>query len=443
MIFSSKKETNLLFVGDFIVFYIALFATLFIRYGGISDDVLSQHLVPFTILFVVWYLVYFIAGLYEKHTLLLKQHVPATILNAQIINSAIAAIFFYLIPYFGIAPKTNLFIHLVLSFVLMLWWRRILVLRLISPRKENALLIGSGHEVRELLEEVNSNPRYGITFISSINIEKSGDIDFQEEILSRVYSENVSVIVADFKDDNVAPLLPNLYNLIFSKIRFIDMHKIYEDVFNRVPLSLLEYSWFLENISASPRRMHDILKRSMDILVAGILMIPAAVITPIVGLLIWMEDRGPIFFTQKRVSKNNHHVSIYKFRTMSVKKDDEKQFVTKIGKYLRIFRIDEVPQLWNVLKGELSLIGPRPEIPTLVKHYEDEISYYNVRHLITPGLSGWAQIYHEGHPHHDADVPETKMKLAYDLYYIKNRSFMLDIAIALKTLKTIFTRKGK
>lgn len=443
MIFSSKKETNLLFIGDFIVFYVALFATLFIRYGGISDDVLSQHLVPFTILFIVWYLVYFIAGLYEKHTLLLKQHVPATILNAQIINSAIAAIFFYLIPYFGIAPKTNLFIHLILSFVLMLWWRRILVLRLISPRKENALLIGSGHEVRELLEEVNSNPRYGITFISSINIEKSEDIDFQEEILNRVYSEDVSVIVADFKDDNVAPLLPNLYNLIFSKIRFIDMHKIYEDVFNRVPLSLLEYSWFLENISASPRRMHDILKRSMDILVAGILIIPAAVVTPIVGLFIWLEDKGPIFFTQKRVSKNNHHVSIYKFRTMSVKKDDEKQFVTKIGKYLRIFRIDEVPQLWNVLKGELSLIGPRPEIPTLVKHYEDEISYYNVRHLITPGLSGWAQIYHEGHPHHDADVPETKMKLAYDLYYIKNRSFMLDIAIALKTLKTIFTRKGK
>lgn len=443
MIFSSKKETNLLFIGDFIVFYVALFATLFIRYGGISDDVLSQHLVPFTILFIVWYLVYFIAGLYEKHTLLLKQHVPATILNAQIINSAIAAIFFYLIPYFGIAPKTNLFIHLILSFVLMLWWRRILVLRLISPRKENALLIGSGHEVRELLEEVNSNPRYGITFISSINIEKSEDIDFQEEILNRVYSEDVSVIVADFKDDNVAPLLPNLYNLIFSKIRFIDMHKIYEDVFNRVPLSLLEYSWFLENISASPRRMHDILKRSMDILVAGILIIPAAMVTPIVGLFIWLEDKGPIFFTQKRVSKNNHHVSIYKFRTMSVKKDDEKQFVTKIGKYLRIFRIDEMPQLWNVLKGELSLIGPRPEIPTLVKHYEDEISYYNVRHLITPGLSGWAQIYHEGHPHHDADVPETKMKLAYDLYYIKNRSFMLDIAIALKTLKTIFTRKGK
>lgn len=443
MIFSTKKEAVLLFLGDIFIFYCALLITLFVRYGSISQTVLEIHLVPFTIIFGVWYLVYFIAGLYERHTLLLKQRVPTIILHTQIINSALAAIFFYLIPYFGITPKTNLFIHLVLSFIFVLVWRRYLALHLVSARKENALLIGSGHEVKELLEEVNGNKQYGLSFISSIDISRADEIDFQEEILNRIYGEEVSVIVADFKDDRVAPLLPHLYNLIFSHIRFVDMHKVYEDVFNRVPLSLLEYSWFLENISALPRRIHDMMKRFMDIIVALILSIPSLIIMPFVAMLIWFDDRGPVFFTQKRLGKNNAHIDIYKFRTMSLYVEGEKQYVTRVGRYLRTFRIDEIPQLWNVFKGELSLIGPRPEIPTLVKHYEEEISYYNVRHLITPGLSGWAQIYHDGHPHHDADVEETKRKLSYDLYYIKNRSFMLDVAIALKTLKTIITRAGR
>jgi len=431
-----------LFVGDAIVFYTALALTLFIRYGSISPEALEMHLVPFSILFVVWYVVYFIAGLYEKHTLLLKHNIPGVILRAQIVNSAIAAAFFYLIPYFGIAPKTNLFIHLVLSFGLMLLWRKFGVETIMRPRRENAILIGSGSEVRELLNEVNNNSRYGIRFISSIDISKTDSLDFQEEILNRVYSEEVTVIVADFKNDKVAPLLPNLYNLIFSSIKFIDMHKVYEDIFSRVPLSLLEYSWFLENISATPRRVYDILKRSMDIILAIIIGVPSLVLAPLVALAVWLDDRGGSIFMQHRIVKNNKSVPIYKFRTMHANEQGH-MVVTRIGKTLRAFRIDELPQLWNVLKGDLSLIGPRPEMPNLVEQYEDQIPYYNVRHLIKPGLSGWAQIYHEGHPHHEADVLETKIKLSYDLYYIKNRSFMLDVAIALKTLKTVITRAGR
>ena len=117
--------------------------------------------------------------------------------------------------------------------------------------------------------------------------------------------------------------------------------------------------------------------------------------------------------------------------------------VTRVGAFLRKSRIDELPQLWNVLKGDLSLIGPRPELPELVKHYTEEIPYYNVRHLIKPGLSGWAQIYHDQHPHHAVATLETKHKLSYDLYYIKNRSFLLDLKIALRTLKTLVTFAGR
>ena len=116
--------------------------------------------------------------------------------------------------------------------------------------------------------------------------------------------------------------------------------------------------------------------------------------------------------------------------------------MTRVGNYLRKTRIDELPQLWNVIRGDLSLIGPRPELPHFVELYDREIPYYNIRHLITPGLSGWAQTHHDQHPHHEADTTETKNKLSYDLYYIKNRSLMLDVKIALLTIRTLLSRSG-
>jgi lipopolysaccharide/colanic/teichoic acid biosynthesis glycosyltransferase len=117
--------------------------------------------------------------------------------------------------------------------------------------------------------------------------------------------------------------------------------------------------------------------------------------------------------------------------------------ITRAGAFLRKSRLDELPQLWDVLRGDLSLVGPRPELPALTKIYEKEIPYYNVRHLIKPGLSGWAQLYHDNHPHRGGNVEETKNKLSYDLYYIKNRSFWLDFRVALKTIKTLLSRAGK
>jgi lipopolysaccharide/colanic/teichoic acid biosynthesis glycosyltransferase len=116
--------------------------------------------------------------------------------------------------------------------------------------------------------------------------------------------------------------------------------------------------------------------------------------------------------------------------------------VTKVGSFLRKTRIDELPQLWNVVRGDISLIGPRPEFPDPVLHYAEQIPYYNIRHAIKPGLSGWAQIYGE-HPHHGIGVEETRNKLSYDLYYIKHRSFFLDLKIAFRTIKVLITFVGR
>jgi lipopolysaccharide/colanic/teichoic acid biosynthesis glycosyltransferase len=134
---------------------------------------------------------------------------------------------------------------------------------------------------------------------------------------------------------------------------------------------------------------------------------------------------------------------------MSIANDDgkwgngQKNVITRIGKFLRKSRIDELPQLWNVVRGDISLVGPRPEFPEPVALYTKEIPYYNLRHIVKPGLSGWAQIYHQKHPHHGIDTEETGNKLSYDLYYIKNRSFLLDLKIALRTMKVLLSFAGK
>jgi lipopolysaccharide/colanic/teichoic acid biosynthesis glycosyltransferase len=305
--------------------------------------------------------------------------------------------------------------------------------------KQKGIIVGSGEEMKELLEEVNNNPRYGLEFISSVDLDRASGVDFQDEILQRVYSEEVQIIAVDLKNEKVEPILPHLYNLIFSRVKFIDMYKIYEDIFDRIPLSLVRYNWFLENISTESRISYDILKRVMDIILAFVAGIISLVVYPFVFLAIKMEDKGHIFFEQERIGKNNKIIKVKKFRTM---KEDGSCKITKIGKWLRALRIDELPQLWNVFKGDMSMIGPRPEIPNLVKNYEEKISYYNIRHLIKPGLSGWAQLYHTDPPKVVVDNEKTRRKLSYDLYYIKNRSFMLDLKIALKTIKALLSRSG-
>jgi lipopolysaccharide/colanic/teichoic acid biosynthesis glycosyltransferase len=444
----NKREELLLFLGDIVVFYLSLWSTLFVRYLAIPDwDLLASHATPFSILFVSWIIVFFISGLYEKQTVLLKSKLPIIIFNAQLVNSAIAIAFFYLIPYFNITPKTNLFIYLSVSFSLVVLWR-IRPNFILSPKRhENGILIGSGEEMHELLNEVNTNSRYTLKFVSSIDIDEVDGFDFQEEILNRIYSEGITTIVVDTQNEKVVPILPKLYNLMFSSVRFIDMHNVYEDIFDRVPLSLLKYSWFLENVSASTKFTYDFLKRIMDVSLGFIVAIFSLLLYPFIFLAIKFEDGGPIFIKQERIGKNNKIVCIRKFRTMTGddKGDDvlhSKNTVTKVGLFLRMTRIDELPQIWSVLGGELSLIGPRPELPALVKKYEEEVPYYNVRNLLKPGLSGWAQIYHDAHPHHGVDSDETKVKLSYDLYYIKNRSFLLDLKIALKTIKAILSRAG-
>jgi exopolysaccharide biosynthesis polyprenyl glycosylphosphotransferase len=442
----NRREPLILFGGDLLAFFLALWLALAIRFGSMpSGELLSWHWAPFSFLFIIWTFVFFVAGLYEKHTLVFKGKLPSLILNTQIINSLLAVVFFYVMPSFGITPKTVLAVHLVISFLLLVIWRTLIVPRLGFRHRENAILIGAGAEMQELREEVNGNERYNLKFVSSVDLNQLDGIAFQEEVVEKIYSEGVTSVVIDLKHEKAAAILPALYNLIFSNVRFLDMYKVYEEVFDRIPLSLVGYNWFLENISFSPHTMYDTLKRMMDVAIAGVLGLLSLVAYPFVILAIKIEDNGPVFLMQERIGEGNRIIKLWKFRSMRgsdagkwVTEGDNR--ITRVGRFLRKSRIDELPQLWNIVRGDLSLIGPRPDIEAMGKKLAQELPYYTVRNLIKPGLSGWAQIKQDIAPQ---SLEETRERLAYDLYYLKNRSFVLDLTIALKTMKTLLSRTGR
>lgn len=446
----NRAETLSLFFGDVLILYIALFLMLFIRYGASAFDfkrMLLLHLFPFTLLFLMWTFVFFIAGLYEKHTLFLQKELPQLVSRVLMVNIIIAVLFFYFIPAFKITPKINLFICLFVSSTLLFFWRRYSLERPRIGEKQCAVIIGSGEEMERIVREINHNPRYRIKFNFSIDTATSKEIN-AEEVIGRIFEEKIALVVVDMHNRETMTLLPHLYDLLFNKVQFVDMYKIYEGIFDRIPISIIQYNWFLEYISPiSLRVTYDFLKRIMDSAVSFVLYILSLPLYPFVYVAIKLDDGGPLFVFQERVGLGNNIIRTIKFRTMAMDdagREDLKRAnkVTHVGAFLRKTRIDELPQLLNVLKGEMSLIGPRPELPALVQIYEKEVPHYNIRHLIKPGLSGWAQLYHKTPPKVDANAIETEIKLSYDLYYLKNRSFWLDVKIALKTIKVLLSRSG-
>ncbi|MBI5644785.1 sugar transferase [Candidatus Kaiserbacteria bacterium] len=445
-----KREYLLLLLGDVAVFVTSLYITLALRYLELpSRDFFLLHLFPFTLLFIAWIIVFFLAGLYGRHTRIFRSRLTATILYTQVINILLAALFFFFIPAFGLAPKTILILYLAVSFVLVGFWRMIIFPRTPRSKKLKGVLIASGGDAKALAEEVKADPHATFMFDYLVDTSVAPTHEIIQRACRVAAEDNVSFLVVDFSDKAVAAALPIIYDAAFHKRRFalVDAAELYEEMFEREPLSLIGYEWILGNVSAS--RIYDLLKRFMDVVLASVAGLVSLVIYPAVCLAIKLDDGGQVFIRQRRVGRYQEPIGVIKFRSMSG--NDEGEYgeegktqlaITRVGKWLRILRIDELPQLWNVVRGDLSLVGPRPELPALAAQYNARIPYYNARYLISPGLTGWAQTRHDRHPHHGTDIAETKEKLSYDLYYLKRRSLLLDLFIILQTIRILITARG-
>jgi len=302
-------------------------------------------------------------------------------------------------------------------------------------------------EMQSVINIISAAPHLGFNIagiVNSPNIHNLTEMIEDHDVDTVVYAGNSS---STHIQENGEDLSKILYNLIPLKIAIIDLPTFYAHITEKIPVSIIGETWFLENLIESEKNAYEVEKRLFDFIFAllgSVLLLP---FLPLIAGIILSDSKGPVFYTTNRIGQGNALVSIVKFRTMTGVDTDKPDFktehtVTRVGRFLRRTDIDETPQLWGVLRGDLSLIGPRSEFPALVSHYAKEVPFYNIRHMVKPGISGWAQINDYEVPREDVDVELTRRKLSYDLYYIKNRSLGLDLAIILKTIPALIFRKG-
>ena len=306
--------------------------------------------------------------------------------------------------------------------------------------KRNHLVIADRNKYRFLLEERRkSSKKEHFDFL---------DLEKKEQLLSKIRQMNYNGIIVDRKALKNTALLEDLIILRVEGFQIFSIQEFFENIYHKVPIIDSEDQWFVSSnefnsvhnpISFKVKRIFDIIFSFSVLLISMPLMI-------LISLLIKLESRGPIIYTQKRVGQRGKNFSIYKFRTMIVnaekgkaqwaQKNDAR--ITRVGKILRIMRIDEFPQLWNVLRNQMSIIGPRPERPELSEEIEKKIPFYNVRYIFKPGITGWAQTHYP----YGASVQDAFEKLQYDFYYIKNYGLLLDFSIMIKTIGVVLFGKG-
>lgn len=436
-----KKLT--LVASDLAAFYGALALILVVRYGASAWQMQwSIHRAPFSILLIAWLFALYIANLYDTRIMRNDRDFFARLAQATGVASIASVLFFYLIPYFGIAPKMNLFFFLVVC-ALLFASTRFLYNRVIAVgTKERLLIVGVNQESLELVDFIRANPQFGYGIGAVVGLEELKKID------AIIFEHRIDTVIISPEAYQMQEVVDVFYRTLSRRVDFVGLAAFMERLTGRVPLGAIDQMWFLDNMTEGSKRSFDVGKRVFDVAAAIVLGIPALILTPFIASAIWLESPGPIFFKNRRTGQGGTSFDMIKFRSMrpnaeattgAVWAKDNDPRTTRIGRLLRKSRIDELPQLWNILKGDMSLIGPRAERPEFDAMLSGQIPFYRERYLIKPGLSGWAQI---NYPY-GSSVQDAAQKLQYDLYYIKHRSPILDLEIILKTVNISLRRAGR
>lgn len=428
------KAFILIFI-DLALLFLSLFITTCIYKGEVDFQFYAKHLYPFSIIFPVWIVMYFIEGLYSLRTFN-PDGLVISCIRSQLINSVFAFLFFYLFTYTDITPRANVFILAGISFVLIYLWRKTFY-KLFSHQglKINTVTFAADELIDEIEKNLVNKPFLGF------NISK------RCSLLDIKLPKNTDLIVIDRSLFRETEFLDDILLRMNQNISFMDISNFFELITGKVPVKAIDQAWLIENCGRQPDKLYWLLKNLLDRTVALFIFFLCLPIYLILLPILFIFSGRPIFYSQTRTGFRNNSFTIHKLRTM--KTDAEKSGakwatpgdsrVTRVGKFLRMSRLDELPQLWNIINGDMSLVGPRPERPEMIQGKLDKnIPFYNFRHLVKPGVTGWAQV-NFGYGYSEDD---SMSKLQYDLYYVKNKSIWLDIKIILRTIKTVITGMG-
>ena len=421
------KHYNRFFSGilifiDILAFYFSVILLVLVRYG--FDFFNSEvHLKSFTFILPFWILVFYSNNLYSLYS---SQKFSVRIIRSFIAGIIISVLFFYFSPSLKITPKTNLALFS-LFFLSLFLISRLVFLDYFLPKNKLKILFIVPKELKEKIEE------------DIKNLEIFEIVEILEKIPDdEKYYQNTDLVVISRKI-NVNHQLKNIIEKFGFKVPIMELIDFYERYLNRIPIEEIDEYWILKEIINPENSLQVLIKRILDIIFALIIGILSLPLLPFIILGIYISSPGPVIFRQKRIGKDNKEFVLYKFRTMKnlkdlgvwAKENDERIFL--FGKILRRLHLDEIPQIINILKGELSFIGPRPEQVHIVQELAQKIPFFNIRHIIPPGITGWAQVNYK----YARSVEESKIKFEYDLYYLKNRNIFLDILIFFKTIFNI------
>lgn len=380
-----------------------------------------------------------------------------------VLTASITVLFYFLTPFFTpILPDNRLqILYFYFAIVVALFiWRLAYITFVVSPRfYKKVLIVGETSNIKSIIETFNlADPNYKIVGFINCEINREDKVKFKnvveyspKQIYQVIKDEHISeIVVATYNSENITPeIYRDLITLLEGGFPITEYTQVYEDITQRIPVQFVgkDFYKYFPFSRSNQNKMYLFFHRFFDVVISVVGLCYGIVLLPLVFLGNGLANRGPLFYTQERIGKNGNLFSMVKFRTMIknaeqdgavwAKKNDSR--ITLFGKFLRNSRLDEIPQFYNVLMGDMSLIGPRPERPYFVRELSQLLPFYETRHIVKPGLTGWAQV----KTRYGSSVDDSLLKLQYDLYYIKHRSFFLDINILVKTLSTMIFFRGQ
>ncbi len=431
------------------------------RFTGFTLEFIQKRVPPwFFFLPVVWLLL--MVELYDVHRAADWRRTIRGVAAALLVGVVLylALYFYYVAPPKSLLPRRGVATFLVAVSLLTLFWRWLYIRIFTAPQfMRRVLLVGGGRSGALLLKVLNNLEVKPFVVVGIVDddqqkqgmiIEGSPVIGTSDQLLALVQENQVSDIVVAITGEMMGKMFQALLDAQERGVEIVRMPKVYEELLGRVPILYLEATWILRSFidETSVSGFDLLVKRLLDILGGLFGTLVMLLMFPFIALATLLDDGWPIFYAQTRLGRGGQSYQIIKFRTMRrdaepdgkprwAREDDER--ATRVGRFLRKTHIDELPQFINVLRGDMSLVGPRAERPELVDYFQKHIPFYRARLLVKPGMTGWAQV-NFGYA---ATIEETIVKLEYDLYYIKRRSVLMDLVILLRTPATVLGLRGR
>ena len=458
-----RERRTLLLLVDLLMAFIALAIATYVwsaadQYQSLTIAFLRRLPTWFFLLPFAW--PFLMVRLYDEHRARDHKELIGNIAIAALIGLGIYMVVFFTSETPKALPRIGVASFIISVFILTLFWRLIYIRVFTAPQfMRRVLLVGAGETGSIMLRIINDiKPRpYIMVGIIDDDPQKIGKILEGYEVfggcnklLEAIANHQITDLIVAISGQLQGGMFQALLDAQELGIEIIRMPVAYEELLHRVPVRYLEAEWILRSFvdKARTETFSELLKRGLDILGGVFGLLALIILFPFIALAILLETGMPIFYKQNRLGRGGQLYSIYKFRTMRVDAEangqpqwaeENDRRATKVGLFLRKTHTDEIPQFYNVLRGEMSLVGPRAERPELVEWFQKHVPFYRARLLVRPGITGWAQINQQ----YAATIDETIEKLEYDLYYIMHRNFLMDLRILATTPSLVFRFKGR